>query len=138
MIIIAFIIFLTLTIIGAYRFWEATGIFGVLTILFGIALGSSIISIPRMSSIKAERDMLIEENKQIENSLYEVLSTLEDGTKYDKENILYYVSLHPELSQNEFVIKQIEKHSQNTITIQKQNQEIADINIMKWWLYFGK
>ena len=112
---------------------------GVLSFLIGVVF------LPFATSTKTIDEkikMYQEENTKIEMQIAESVKNyqqyetdiIEDVTK---ENVMALVTLYPELKANELIAKQIEVYVENNTQIKYLKDDKIDINLIKWWLYFG-
>ncbi len=98
-------------------------------------------------TINQRIEMHQEENKNIETT---ITQTVKDYMKYEKDiisdssdnlnnvNIVLLTQLYPDLKSNELVNKQIEIYINNNEKIKSLKEEKINIDIYKWWVYFGK
>ena len=98
-------------------------------------------------AINPKIEMYQEENNNIETTIAE---TVKDYMKYEENivnkssesikniNIVLLTQLYPELKSSELVNKQIEVYVNNNEKIKQLKEEKINIDIFKWWVYFGK
>lgn len=142
------------------------GIFIILTIVFGLVFGDirDLDWIPVMtlvfagicafvaivlgvnvslgSTLQNKIDMYAEENENIENDIAVMVEQYMsyEGQVMDKassESALTLVNLYPDLKTSELVNQQIQIHTDNNTKIKELREEQINLNVMKWWLYFG-
>lgn len=98
-------------------------------------------------TINQKIEMYQEENSNIETTIAE---TVKDYMKYEENivdkgsnsikniNIVLLTQLYPELKSSELVNKQIEVYVNNNEKIKQLKEEKINIDVYKWWVYFGK
>lgn len=111
-----------------------------LAIVIIMIVGGVIISQNRIIDTKIE--MYIEENTNIETS---VTTTVEKYLEHEfnifdslqGENIQTLLVVYPEINSNELVKKQIEIFVENNNKIKELKEQKLNIEVWKWWVYFG-
>lgn len=86
-----------------------------------------------------------EENAKIEKVIDDTIanykeyegSTYKDFKLDESADITVKVNTYPELKSNELVVKQLEIYQKNNETIKQLKADIAEVNLLKWILYFG-
>lgn len=154
MIIVLFVIFLLMIIIGFILYSIADygsplDFFGIGGIVIGaIAEGIVIIFIIGLSIevskakvIDKKINMFQEENKVIEEQVTTVVNTYKDYEKEVISNTGQMATIlikFPELKSNELVKKQLDVYLKNNDKIKSLKEEKIDYQVSKWWLYFGE
>ena len=168
MLIILFIVFLIMIIIGAKLYkiadekwrgnwaeWLAT--FSCLGTILGcicefatvVAIIINCVNISQLKVSDKKIAMYEEENNNIQNSISEIIGNYmdyEQGT-YAKSlesmdlkslDIVVLSQLYPDLKSNEMVNTQIQIYQENNKKIKELKENKLNYEISKWWLYFGK
>lgn len=120
--------------------WVVSIILIFLCLLFIIVCG---VDVSRQPQLNQTLKMYEEENNKIENNIQEIIKQYKEYevdtyNTYKNENISVIVSMYPELKTNDLVTKQIEIYNSNNKKIKEIKEEIINIGLSKWWLYFGK
>lgn len=154
MIIVLFVIFLLMIIIGFVlsekadcdSILEFFGIGGVVigciaecVVLFFIIL--LCFDVSKSKVIDKKIKMFQEENKLIEEQVTTVVNTYKDYEKEVISNTGQMATIlikFPELKSNELVKKQIDVYLKNNDKIKSLKEEKIDYQVSKWWLYFGE
>ena len=135
---------LLLTEYGEDNPYSYIGMFfgGISTLAIAIIMivGGVIISQNRIIDTKIE--MYVEENTNIETS---VTTTVEKYLEHEfnifdslqGENIQTLLVVYPEINSNELVKKQIEIFVENNNKIRQLKEQKLNIEVWKWWVYFG-
>lgn len=148
MILLLLGIFVVLAIITYIAFrdsydydWIPTGIFIFVVICFiaAIILG---VNVSMGSTLQNKIDMYTEENTHIENDIAVMVEKYMnyEGQAMDKassESAITLVNLYPDLKTSELVNQQIQIHTDNNTKIKELREKQINLNVMKWWLYFG-
>lgn len=153
MIIVLFVIFLLMIVIGyileenvCSDFVEILGIGGMsmgciseaIIIIFIICL---CFDISKSKVIDKKIKMFQEENKLIEEQVTTVVNSYKDYEKEVISNTGQMATIlikFPELKSNELVTKQIDVYLKNNDKIKSLKEEKIDYQVSKWWLYFGE
>lgn len=155
MIIVLFVIFLLMIVIGLIMIklsdWESGAldffgsggvvigsIAGVIAIFFIIDL---CIDVSKSKVIDKKMKMFQEENKLIEEQVTTVVNSYKDYEKEVISNTGQMATIlikFPELKSNELVKKQIDVYLKNNDKIKSLKEEKIDYQVSKWWLYFGE
>ena len=153
MIIVLFVIFLLMIVIGyileenvCSDFVEFLGIGGIsmgyiaeaIIIIFIILL---CFDISKSKVIDKKIKMFQEENKLIEEQVTTVVNSYKDYEKEVISNTGQMATIlirFPELKSNELVKKQIDVYLNNNDKIKSLKEEKIDYQVSKWWLYFGE
>ena len=144
MIILLFLIFLGLTVLGILvdkADLACPPLFGAFVCLIvGIVL---CVSVTDGSVIDKKIAMYQKENTKIENQMDVLVSQymkFETDTygELKNESSITLVSLYPDLKSDELVKKQIEVYESNNKEIREMKEKKIDLKVLKWWLYFGK
>lgn len=144
MIILLFLIFLGLTVLGilvdevGLAYFPFFGAF--VCLIAGIVL---CVSVTDGSVIDKKIAMYQKENTKIENQMDVLVSQymkFETDTygELKNESSITLVSLYPDLKSDELVKKQIDVYESNNKEIRKMKEKKIDLKVLKWWLYFGK
>ena len=167
MLIILFIIFLLIIIIGfkAYKKgsdnWESN-LASLLEILggIGICLGCIIEfivvilivdncnNLAKLQVTDQKIAMYEEENNNIQNEITEIVANYKnyeqntyskslDNIDFRNTNIVVLTQLYPDLKSNEMVNKQIQIYQDNKNKINALKEQKIDYQVSRWWLYFG-
>lgn len=162
MLIVLFIIFLAMIIIGYiledWGFYEhdIVGILGVGGIILGCIAEFFIVCciidcavcISQLKVADTKIKIYEEENNNIQNSISEIVENYKDyeqntyseslkNIDISDTNIVVLTQLYPDLKSNEMVIKQIQIYQDNNNEIKKLKGNKIDYQTAKWWLYFG-
>ena len=153
MIIVLFVIFLLMIVIGyileenvCSDFVEFLGIVGM---VIGYIAENIIIfciiclcfDISKSKVIDKKIKMFQEENKLIEEQVTTVVNSYKDYEKEVISNTGQMTTIlikFPELKSNELVKKQIDVYLNNNDKIKSLKEEKIDYQVSKWWLYFGE
>ena len=153
MIIVLFVIFLLMIVIGyileenvCIDFVEFLGIVGM---VIGYIVENIIIfciiclcfDISKAKVIDKKIKMFQEENKLIEEQVTTVVNSYKDYEKEVISNTGQMTTIlikFPELKSNELVKKQIDVYLKNNDKIKSLKEEKIDYQVSKWWLYFGE
>lgn len=86
--------------------------------------------------------ILEEENLSIENNVSVIVENYKDFendtlTSLKPEDMIFYISLYPNLSSDSLVQSQIDLYVSNKEEIVELRNKKLDYEISKWWLYFG-
>lgn len=155
MFIVVFLIFLFLISAGCIVLkrhdwdWE-DGCFGGICVVIGI-IGIIIIFITAMIysvdvskglCLQDKLDMYEAENEQINNDIATTISnymTYEQKTyvEFKPESATTLISLYPDLKSDTLIQSQIEIYLKNREKIIKIKEDIIELSVKKWWLYFG-
>ncbi len=111
----------------------------VICFIIAIVLG---VEVSLGSTIQNKIDMYTEENEHIENDIAAMVEQYMgyEGQVMDKassESALTLVNLYPDLKTSELVNQQIQIHTDNNTKIKELREKQINLNVMKWWLYFG-
>ena len=164
MLIVLFIIFLILIIIGTifcqikdksyseilYNIgsWGNT-ILGFCEIIVIILIIFNCIDISKLKIADRKIEMYQEENNNIQKSISTIV---ENYKKYEQNtyteslknidikntNLIVLTQLYPDLKSNEMTNTQIQIYQDNNNKIKELKAQKLDKEISKWWLYFGK
>ena len=162
MLIVLFIIFLAMIIIGSkLADWadynhEGITILGVGGIVLGCiaeffvvcCIIGCAVCISQLKVADTKIQMYEEENDNIQNSISEIV---ENYKKYEQNtyseslknidinntDIVVLAQLYPDLKSNEMVNKQIQIYQDNNNKIKEIKEEKINNQMAKWWLYFG-
>lgn len=107
----------------------------VIAIFFGIDVSNGRIMDEKIT-------MYQEENNKIEKQLDTLVSNYmnyESNTyeKFKSESSVTLVSMYPELKSDKLVEEQISVYEENNKKIRELKEDKIDLNVKKWWLYFG-
>lgn len=164
MLIVLFIIFLILIIIGTIfckigdenysetlyniGFWSNT-ILGFCEVMVIILIIFNCIDISKLKIADRKIEMYQEENNNIQKSISTIV---ENYKKYEQNtyteslknidikntNLIVLTQLYPDLKSNEMTNTQIQIYQDNNNKIKELKAQKLDKEISKWWLYFGK
>lgn len=144
MIILLFLIFLGLTVLGILV--DEVGLacfplFGAFVCL--IAAIVLCVGVKDGAVIDEKIAMYQKENTKIENQMDVLVSQymkFETDTygELKNESSITLVSLYPDLKSDELVKKQIDVYESNNKEIREMKEKKIDLKVLKWWLYFGK
>ena len=148
MVLLLLAIFIVLSIITYKAFgnnWDMDWIPAVFIVGTMICFVAAIIlgiCVSTGSTIQSRIDMYAEENTHIENDIAVMVEQYMnyEGQVMDKasgESALTLVNLYPDLKTSELVNQQIQIHTDNNAKIKELREEQINLNVMKWWLYFG-
>ena len=115
-------------------------------VIFTISIGILLFGIFDLTTVNATQrkiDMYQEENAKIENS---VTAIVENYLGYEKgifedlsnQSIEILVTIYPEIKANELVKTQLTIFTENNAKIKELKEELLDIDVWRWWVYFGK
>lgn len=168
MLIVLFIIFLVMIIIGTVlyktgeenwrRSWaDGLTIFSALGTILGcicefitvIAIIWNANGISQLKIADKKINMYEQENNNIQSQISEIVdsyknyeqSTYSESLKnidVSNTDIVVLTQLYPDLKANEMVNKQIEMYQSNNNKIKALKEEKLNNEVAKWWLYFGK
>lgn len=162
MLIVLFIIFLVMIIIG-YKLadWAGYNHEGIEILgIGGIVLGciaeffivcfiiGCVVCISQLKVADTKIKMYEEENDNIQNSISEIVenyknyeqNTYSESLKnidINNTDIVVLTQLYPDLKSNEMVSKQIQIYQDNNNKIKEIKEEKINNQVAKWWLYFG-
>ena len=144
MLLLLFIIFLIGLIIAIRNDYEGleipSGIGLFITILFLIICTVNLVD---GKTVNDKIIMYTEENTKIEQQVDAVVCNymdFESTTYKDLKNtsdIILLTSLYPELKSDELIKSQIQVYLNNNNEIKLLKNQLIDLKIYKWWLYFG-
>lgn len=148
MIILLMGLFGILAVVTAIAFGDSCdydwipGLMVILTVICfmaGIVLG---VNVSLGSTLQDRIDMYAEENEHIENDIAVMVEQYMsyEGQVMDKasgESALTLVNLYPDLKTSELVNQQIQIHTDNNTKIKELREKQINLDVMKWWLYFG-
>ena len=117
-----------------------TGIPITIATIIALIVGGTFISEQRVIDRKIE--MYIEENTIIETN---VTTTVEKYLEHEfnifdslqGEDIQTLLVVYPEINSNELVKKQVEIFVENNNKIKELKEDKLNIEVWKWWVYFG-
>lgn len=164
MLIVLFIIFLLMIIIGillckcadegcheGLAMFAACGAivgciaeFIVVCCIIGCAFGIS-----QLKVADRKIQMYEEENNNIQNQVAEIVKNYQDyeqntyteslkNIDISNTDVVVLSQLYPDIKSNEMVSKQIQIYQDNNNKIKEIKEEKLNNEICKWWLYFGK
>lgn len=126
---------------------EALGIVGFLAIIICITLSIFLgVNIVDGRYIDDKIAMYENENNKIEQQIAESINAYLEheskvfestNEKINPESAITIVAAYPELNSSELITKQIEVYHKNNEEIKDLKAKKIDIEIDKWWLYFG-
>ena len=168
MLIVLFIIFLILIIIGIviYNIVDANWCKDFSSLLWCVsAIGTTILCICEfivvigmvicgvgISQLKAADEkisMYQEENNNIQNQVAEIVKNYQNyeqntyigslkNVDINNTDVVVLSQLYPDIKSNELVNTQIQIYQDNNNKIKQIKEEKLNNQICKWWLYFGK
>lgn len=144
MIILLFLIFLGLTVLGTLVDEVGLACFPLLgAFVCLIAAIVLCVGVKDGAVIDEKIAMYQKENTKIENQMDVLVSQymkFETDTygELKNESSITLVSLYPDLKSDELVKKQIEVYESNNKEIREMKEQKIDLKVLKWWLYFGK
>lgn len=118
-------------------------ILGAMGLIAVVSAGvTGVYEISQEDVIDAKIEMYVEENTNIEQSVTEsVEQYLEhEFAIFDSlqgEDIQTLLVVYPQINSNELVKKQIEIFTNNNIKIKELKEQKLNIDIWRFWLYFG-
>lgn len=136
------------TILGE-KSYDYEDLFLVPALVSLIAVGFSIVGIGFTSfnvstgrTIDKKIAMYSEENKDIEQQINQIVSNYMDYEKetfggVNENNSMAIVTLYPELKSDKLVEEQIKTYTNNKKKLIKLKEDKINLNVSKWWLYFG-
>lgn len=134
------------TIVDIYNEWiyyTLNGVGGVITSLALVATLCLGIHVTEGRIIDEKIALYEEENIKIEE---QVATVVESYMSYEQETFdkvsidgdpTFVVSLFPELKSDELVNSQIQLYQSNNSAIKQLKAKKLNIELCKWWLYFG-
>lgn len=162
MIIVLFIIFLAMIIIGMkLEDWagynhDVVSMLGIGGVILGCiaefftvcCIIGCAVCISQLKVADTKIKMYEEENNNIQNSISEIVenyknyeqNTYSESLKnidISNTNIVVLAQLYPDLKSNEMVNKQIQVYQDNNNKIKELKENKIDCQTAKWWLYFG-
>lgn len=162
MLIVLFIIFLLMIIIGSLLFKWADYDHDGLTVfaIGGIILGciaefivvcciiGCVFGISQLKMADRKIEMYQEENNNIQNQVAEIVKNYQDyeqntyteslkNIDISNTDVVVLSQLYPDIKSNEMVSKQIQIYQDNNNKIKEIKEEKLNNEICKWWLYFG-
>lgn len=124
--------------------FSAVGFFigGLITATSVIVIIIGIVFMSEQRVIDRKIEMYIEENTTIEAN---VTATVEKYLEHEfnifdslqGEDIQTLLVVYPEINSNELVKKQVEIFVENNNKIKELKENELDIEVWKWWVYFG-
>lgn len=164
MLIILFVVFLIMIIIGAklYKIGdenlsEGLVFFSCLGTIFGcicefvtvIAIIINCVNISQLKVSDKKIAMYEEENNNIQNSISEIVENYKNYEKntyseslknidINNKDIVVLTQLYPDLKSNEMVNTQIQIYQENNKKIKELKENKLNYEVSKWWLYFGQ
>lgn len=165
MLIVLFIIFLLMIIIGILLFrWANEGydheglcVFAICGTILGcieefIVVCCIIYCAFGISQLKvADRkiEMYQAENNNIQNQVAEIVKNYQDyeqntyteslkNIDISNTDVVVLTQLYPDIKSNEMVNKQIQIYQDNNNKIKEIKEEKLNNEVCKWWLYFGE
>ncbi len=158
MLIVLFIIFLIMIIIGLIwigytneEFFPNATIFlgGIFELTVVVAMIFNAYNISKLQVSDRKIAMYQEENNNIQTQITDIVDNYMkyESDTYDKSlknidlknsDVVVLTQLYPNLKSDEMVKTQIEIYQKNNETIKKLKEEKLDYEVSKWWLYFGK
>lgn len=157
MLIVLFIIFLIMIIIGLV--WESLDCdsFGFAAVFLGgiaeccVVIGMIIagVNISQLQVADSKIAMYEEENNKIQEQISSIVENYKDYEKntyteslknIDIKNtdVVVLAQLYPNLKADGMVTKQMDIYTENNNKIKELKEQKLDYQIAKWWLYFGK
>ena len=165
MLIVLFIIFLLMIIIGfslakwADKGYDHEGIlifaalgtvlgciaeFIIVCFIIGCAIGIS-----QLKVADRKIQMYEEENSNIQNQVAEIVKNYQDyeqntyteslkNIDISNTDVVVLSQLYPDIKSNEMISKQIQIYQDNNNKIKEIKEDKLNNEICKWWLYFGK
>lgn len=115
---------------------------GMATVIAVIALVCNIANIANSRIIDQKIAMYQEENASIETQIANCVAEYQQYeskviSEVTAENAMTLVSLYPDLKSDTLVAKQIEIYIANNNAIKSLREEQLDLEIARWWVYFG-
>ena len=151
MLIVLFILFLILIVLGLWLISECCEDGGILACLVGVIANLIIIGCAIMCCIGLSKTKVIdekiamytEENAKIEEQIDTVVKEYmeyegETFTELKGDSSITLVSLYPDLKSDELVKTQIATYQANNQKIKELKETKINAKVYKWWLYFGK
>lgn len=164
MLIVLFIIFLILIIIGTIfckigdeNYSDGLACFGLIGTIIAVFCEVVVIieifcncsNISQLQIADRKIEMYQEENNNIQKSISTIV---ENYKKYEQNtyteslknidikntNLIVLTQLYPDLKSNEMTNTQIQIYQDNNNKIKELKAQKLDKEISKWWLYFGK
>ena len=116
-----------------------TGTISVVALAVVILLFGTFVS---NSGVSEKIKLYQSENEEIENTVYAMVKEYMEYEKktykeFDKEQVMSYVSLYPDLKSNELVAEQVKVYTANKKKLNELKEKQIDREKIKWWLYFG-
>lgn len=152
MIIVIFLVFVALIVLGAILddcfccdgiglVVKVLGVIGMAIRLLCLVL--LLVDCSQFKVIDQKIEMYQEENTRIENQIAECVEQYqryetEIITEVAPESAMTFVSLYPELKADALVSKQIEVYIDNNQKIKELKEFKISEDVTRWWLYFGK
>ena len=144
MIILLFLIFLGLTVLGILVDEVGLACFPLFGAFVCLVVGIVLcVSVTDGSVIDKKIAMYQKENTKIENQMDVLVSQymkfeMDTYGELKNESSITLVSLYPDLKSDELVKKQIDVYESNNKEIREMKEKKIDLKVLKWWLYFGK
>lgn len=151
LVILGISIALVILAIVSYYIWDWEGLSAIVGVPGVIMLIGSIVAltvvgvaVSELPILNAKIAMYQEENEKIENQIVEVVTQYqkyEDDIFTDiaknNEDVMFLITLYPELKADTLVAKQIEVYINNNQKIKEIKEQQIYGKVYKWWLYFG-
>lgn len=151
MIILIFVLFLIITvalIICTKKFDMDSCMFlsiftGIITVISLIALINISVNFSMSKTAIQRIEMYEEQNNKIESSISDLVTNYmnyesETFKECSSDSSVTLVSLYPELKSDALVEQQCNLYMENNKKIIELKEELINISVYKWWLYFGK
>ena len=151
MLIVLFILFILLLILGGWFMCEnfegfgfilsALGFVGVLVVI-GFIIANSV-QLSETKVVNEKIKMYTEENNKIEKQIDIVVKEYMEYegktlSELKGDSSITLVTLYPDLKTDELVKAQITTYQENNKKIKELKEIKINAKIYKWWLYFGK
>lgn len=118
--------------------WAALGITVVVAlicayIISGAGAKQEKLAMYEQENTRIESDIaaMIDQYKAYEGDVIDSVSIK------NNESALALVNLYPDLKTSELVNQQINIHTENNTKIKELKEDLIDLRVAKWWLYFG-
>lgn len=151
MLIVLFILFVLLIVLGFWlvgECYDVTGITSIFICVIGILFCVCCVigccfKLSEATVVDKKIKMYTEENTKIEEQIDAIVKEYmeyegETFSELKGDSSMILVSLYPDLKSDELVKTQISTYQANNKKIKELKETKINAKIYKWWLYFGK
>ncbi len=118
--------------------WAALGIVVVVALICAYIISEE-------GARQEKLSMYEQENARIESDIATMIdqymtyegNIVDRASVKNNESALALVNLYPDLKTSELVNQQIQIHTENNAKIKELKEDLIDLQVAKWWLYFG-